>query len=140
VDELVARYEAPNAANRWDRPLFGLTPGDVLPYDAIKAALFEGKAPNPHLSTRAVCRLRLSCRLLHGLTPLIAFVTADLRRAQMPLSDTNYVYELDRTTQQVIQLVQEAQRLQGAVGAIDIPGASVPVQVQGPRRRAFIAP
>jgi len=50
----VARYEAPNAANRWDRPLFGLTPGDALPYDAIKAALFEGKAPTPHLSTRAV--------------------------------------------------------------------------------------
>jgi len=48
----------------------------------------------------------------------------------MPLSDTNYVYELDRTTQQVIQLVQEAQRLQGAVGAVDIPGASVPVEVR----------
>ena len=54
VEELVTRYEAPSSMNRWDRPLFVLTAEDPLPRDAIAAALFQGKAPNPNLATRPV--------------------------------------------------------------------------------------
>ncbi|XP_025154615.1 protein KTI12 homolog isoform X2 [Harpegnathos saltator] len=72
-DALVARYEAPDGKNRWDAPLFAITPEDELIGDDIYKSLYKVKAPKPNLSTQCP-----------------------------PLASTNYLYELDAITQDVI--------------------------------------
>lgn len=55
-DALVARYEEPEARNRWDAPLFVVWPEqrtvDLAP--AIAESLFERNAPPPNQSTQNV--------------------------------------------------------------------------------------
>jgi protein KTI12 len=56
VAALCMRFETPNDAQRWDRPLFTLLPEDELPFGAIEDALFE-RAPVPvHLALHTVPR------------------------------------------------------------------------------------
>lgn len=68
-----ARFEPPDSRNRWDSPLFTLAPEDELPLQALAAALYERQAPPPHASTRG-----------------------------QPLTDTNFIHELDSTTQEIV--------------------------------------
>jgi protein KTI12 len=91
LDGLVMRFEPPNTSNRWDSPLFVVQADDTLPADAICAALFDRKAPPPNQSTQS-----------------------------QPLSSTNFLYELDRVTQDVVSCVLDAQK----TGA---PGDVIPV-------------
>lgn len=62
--DLAQRYETPNAAARWDDPLFVVFPGtttaacsDLInigeepPLAAIRAALFDRQAPKPNIAT-----------------------------------------------------------------------------------------
>ena len=70
VQELVMRYEAPVASNRWDSPLvLVLRDGEVRTQDILDA-LFNKKPPAPNQSTQ-----------------------------NKPLSSTNFLYELDQQTQ-----------------------------------------
>lgn len=79
-DALVMRFEAPDSRNRWDSPLFTLYPDDPLPGEAIFDALFHRKPPPPNKSTQS-----------------------------QPLSETSFLHELDRLTQEVVRGVVEAQ-------------------------------
>ncbi|XP_078113087.1 protein KTI12 homolog isoform X2 [Sander vitreus] len=72
-DALVLRFEAPDSRNRWDSPLFTILKDDTLPYEAISDALFKRKAPPPNQSTQS-----------------------------QPLSSANFLYELDKITQDVL--------------------------------------
>ncbi|KAA8590116.1 hypothetical protein FQN60_014050 [Etheostoma spectabile] len=72
-DALVLRFEAPDSRNRWDSPLFTILKDDALPYEAISDALFKRKAPPPNQSTQS-----------------------------QPLSSANFLYELDKITQDVL--------------------------------------
>uniref|UniRef100_A0A0P4WH08 Protein KTI12 homolog n=1 Tax=Scylla olivacea TaxID=85551 RepID=A0A0P4WH08_SCYOL len=92
-DGLVARYEAPNSTNRWDSPMFTVLPGDVPPFEDIYAALFLTKPPPPNQSTQT-----------------------------QPLSSTNFLYELDKSTQEVTSSVMTAQKTATAGEAIRVPG------------------
>lgn len=92
-DGLVARYEAPNSTNRWDSPMFTVLPGDVPPFEDIYAALFLTKPPPPNQSTQT-----------------------------QPLSSTNFLYELDKSTQEVTSSVMTAQKTATAGEAIKVPG------------------
>jgi len=94
-DGLVMRFEAPEDRNRWDSPLFIVTPGDELPYDQIHDALFHRKAPPPNLSTLS-----------------------------QPLSATNFLHELDAVTQSVIATIVEHAKTGVPGDLITIPGAS----------------
>ncbi|KAI3371320.1 hypothetical protein L3Q82_023935 [Scortum barcoo] len=74
-DALVLRFEAPDSRNRWDSPLFTILKDDTMPYEAISDALFKRKAPPPNQSTQS-----------------------------QPLSSANFLYELDKITQDVLMV------------------------------------
>jgi Chromatin associated protein KTI12 len=57
MGQLIARYEAPNSANRWDSPLFTVGPEDEIDeiyVQAIYDFLQHSRPLTPHLSTMAV--------------------------------------------------------------------------------------
>jgi protein KTI12 len=96
-DGLLARYEEPCAANRWDSPLVSaLSPrsGVALPLEDVYAALFGRKPPPPNQSTQSA-----------------------------PLMPTNFLHELDRVAKDIVAAVLEAQKA-GAVEGDDltVPG------------------
>uniref|UniRef100_A0A1B6EXS7 Protein KTI12 homolog n=1 Tax=Cuerna arida TaxID=1464854 RepID=A0A1B6EXS7_9HEMI len=93
-DALIMRYEAPDSRNRWDSPLITLQPEDPTPNEALHDALFQRKPPPPNQSTQSA-----------------------------PLSSTNFLYELDRVTQEVVTSILSAQKL-GICGEVKIPGFS----------------
>lgn len=96
-DELVTRYEEPEARNRWDAPLFTVIYDDEnVPGDAIWDAVILRRPPPPNLST-----------------------------ISKPVSDTNYVYELDKVTLEIINAVVEGQKEYGPGGLpMTVPNAS----------------
>ncbi|KAG8281609.1 kti12, chromatin associated [Homalodisca vitripennis] len=93
-DALIMRYEAPDSRNRWDSPLITLQPEDPTPNEVLHDALFQRKPPPPNQSTQSA-----------------------------PLSSTNFLYELDRVTQEVVTSILSAQKL-GICGEVKIPGFS----------------
>ncbi|KAI8376154.1 chromatin associated protein KTI12 [Radiomyces spectabilis] len=99
-DELVARYEEPDGRNRWDSPLFTVIYDDqTVPGDKIWDAVILRKPPPPNLST-----------------------------VTKPVTDTNYVYELDKATLEIINAIVEGQKEYGAGGLpMVVPRASVKV-------------
>ncbi|KAL5019962.1 hypothetical protein ScPMuIL_002854 [Solemya velum] len=93
-DALVMRFEPPAPNNRWDSPLFLVHPGDDLPFQQISDSLFSRKPPPPNMATQS-----------------------------QPLSSTNFLYELDKTTQEAITVLLEAQKTSVAGDQISVPGA-----------------
>ncbi|KAG7210366.1 hypothetical protein KM043_011901 [Ampulex compressa] len=100
-DALVNRYEMPDNKNRWDSPLFAVSPEDELKFEEIYKSLYEVQAPKPNLSTQCP-----------------------------PLSSTNYLYELDRITQEIINAILSAKQL-GIESDIKIPKYGLTVQRSG---------
>ncbi|ELR16725.1 Chromatin associated protein [Acanthamoeba castellanii str. Neff] len=80
LKDLASRFEAPIEKNRWDAPLFRLEQDQELPLDRINEALFERHQKPPNIAT----------------LPQV-------------ISDTNFVYELDKTTQEIIAAILQAQ-------------------------------
>ena len=93
-DALVMRFEPPDSRNRWDSPLFILYPEDPLPAVDICNALFHRKPPPPNKSTRS-----------------------------QPLSEPNFLHQLDRMTQEVMKVVMDTQRSGGMDGCIAVSGS-----------------
>lgn len=91
-DALALRFEPPDSRNRWDSPLFTVLPGDSVPFDQAHSVLFERKAPPPNQSTQCA-----------------------------PLLSTNFLYEIDRITQDIVSAILSAQKL-GLEGEVKIPG------------------
>ncbi|XP_012276695.1 protein KTI12 homolog [Orussus abietinus] len=100
-DALVMRYEPPDNKNRWDSPLFAVTPEDELKLEEIYCALYKVKAPKPNMSTQSP-----------------------------PLSSGNYLYELDKVTQDVVTAILSAKQL-GIENDIKIPGCETTVERSG---------
>ncbi|KAK4300224.1 hypothetical protein Pmani_027563 [Petrolisthes manimaculis] len=92
-DGLVGRYEAPNSTNRWDSPLVTLTPEMVPDLEALHDILYLSKPSPPNQSTQI-----------------------------QPLSSTNFLHELDRTTQEVSNCIMTAQKTLVGGDAIRVPG------------------
>ncbi|KAG7473273.1 hypothetical protein MATL_G00094020 [Megalops atlanticus] len=95
LDALVMRFEAPDSRNRWDSPLFAIQKDDTLPFEAISDAIFHRKALPPNQSTQ-----------------------------NQPLSSTNFLYELDKVTQDVLTAVLSAQKTSVPGDLIVVPGAT----------------
>ncbi|XP_054263828.1 protein KTI12 homolog [Macrosteles quadrilineatus] len=91
-DALIMRYETPDSRNRWDSPLITLQHDDVFPTDVLFNALFHRKPPPPNQSTQCA-----------------------------PLSSTNFLYELDKVTQEIVASLLSAQKM-GACGDVKVPG------------------
>ena len=81
-DALVMRYEAPIGTNRWDSPLLLSLEAIPLNLESLEAALFDRKPPPPNQSTQC-----------------------------QPLSSTNFLHELDKTTSSINSALLEAQKL-----------------------------
>ncbi|XP_050527246.1 protein KTI12 homolog isoform X3 [Daktulosphaira vitifoliae] len=91
-DDLLMRYEEPNHSNRWDSPLINLQLTDKLPAEDIRKAIFEVPDPKPNLAT-----------------------------INTPLSSSSFLYDLDKTTQDVINSIIQLKK-QGIEGVnIEIP-------------------
>ncbi|KAJ1727032.1 kti12, chromatin associated [Coemansia biformis] len=104
-EALAARYEEPNGETRWDSPLFTIIqhdPEDVLPFDGIWDAVVERRAPPPNFAT-----------------------------AMKPVAETNYLFELDRATQEVIGAVLESQKSGVPVALLPVPGTVERVRMPG---------
>ena len=93
--ELIMRFEPPDSQNRWDAPLFSIRPEDEIPFEEINDALFCRKAPPPNQSTMST-----------------------------PLSSVNFLYELDKVTQELIIAVLEAQKTACIGEQLTVPNAS----------------
>ncbi|KAJ3190418.1 kti12, chromatin associated [Gaertneriomyces sp. JEL0708] len=101
LDNLCTRFEEPDARNRWDAPLFTLIPDDPIPTQDIVDAVILRKPPPPNLST-----------------------------VVKPLTETNYMHEMDRTTQEIVDALLEAQK-EGRIGDIVVPKAGLKVKLSG---------
>ncbi|XP_046378253.2 protein KTI12 homolog [Haliotis rufescens] len=99
-DGLVMRFESPNSSTRWDSPLFVVQVEDDLPTVQICQALFDRKPPPPNQSTQS-----------------------------QPLSSTNFLYELDRITQETLTAMMEAQKMGLPGDKITIPGATEKIEL-----------
>lgn len=99
-DGLVMRFEAPDSKNRWDNPTFVVHPADPLPTEQIHEALFLRAPPPPNLST-----------------------------LPQPLSDTNFLHEMDKITQSIILLICEAQKNFVPGDLVKVPGANDKVEL-----------
>eukprot|EP01087_Luapelamoeba_hula_P023100 TRINITY_DN8444_c0_g1_i2.p1 TRINITY_DN8444_c0_g1~~TRINITY_DN8444_c0_g1_i2.p1 ORF type:complete len:275 (-),score=38.61 TRINITY_DN8444_c0_g1_i2:50-874(-) len=95
-EDLSRRFETPNERNRWDAPLFTVKPDEPTPYEAIKEALLQRAQKPPNIAT-----------------------------IPQKLSDTNFVYELDKATQEIVSAILEAQG-QAVVGdCFSVPKATL---------------
>jgi len=95
LEALFVRFELPNGSNRWDSPLFRVQPSDVLPCRDIAAAVFDRKPPPPNLSTLT-----------------------------QPLEASNFLFDLDRRTQEVVKEVFQAQQGACQGDALHISGSA----------------
>ncbi len=91
-EDVSKRLEEPNEQKKWDHPLFIVKPDDPLPSSAIFAALYDpSKAPKPSAATVAPKAV-----------------------------ETNYLFELDKTTQHIIKTIVAAQNESTALATDDI--------------------
>ncbi|KAM3870493.1 protein KTI12 homolog [Diretmus argenteus] len=95
LDALLLRFESPDSRNRWDSPLFTILKDDTLPFEAISDAIFKRKAPPPNQSTQS-----------------------------QPLSSTNFLYELDKITQDVLMAILNAQKTSVPGDLVSVPGTT----------------
>ncbi|XP_060733711.1 protein KTI12 homolog isoform X2 [Tachysurus vachellii] len=104
--------------NRWDSPLFTIQKEERLPFEAISDALLKRKVQPPNQSTQS-----------------------------QPLSSSNFLFELDRVTQDVLMAVLESQKTRIPGHVIAIPGTTEKIDVTrslnitelGKLRRQFIS-
>ncbi|KAF9951105.1 hypothetical protein BGZ65_006186 [Modicella reniformis] len=100
-EELIVRFEEPDSKTKWDSPLFIVVPEDTkLPEEEIWDSVILKKAKPPNLST--VVKV---------------------------VGETNYLYEFDQTTQNVIQAILDAQKSGDPTKVIMAPLSSIPLQL-----------
>ncbi|PFX17876.1 protein KTI12 homolog [Stylophora pistillata] len=95
LDALIMRFEPPESRNRWDSPLFVIQVDDDLPFDSIYDALVNRVPPPPNQATQP-----------------------------QPLSATNFLYELDKITQEIVTALINSQRTFVPGDHITVPGTS----------------
>ncbi|DAZ95758.1 TPA: hypothetical protein N0F65_006406 [Lagenidium giganteum] len=104
VKDLAARFEIPNQKNRWDSPLFHLTPesiaADGIPLDAITEAIRFGKAMKAGLATKAAV-----------------------------VAETSFVQELDQVTNAIVEELIARQRDGDVADGLKVPHATVPLHI-----------
>jgi protein KTI12 len=98
--ELYVRFEEPIERNRWDSPLFRVGPTDELPIEPIVQAL---TAPLKHLPTIAT--------------------------QQETISDVNYLYDIDKITQEIINYILERQNNSNPGDEIAIANSNVKLKL-----------
>lgn len=98
-EALWLRFEEPISTNRWDAPLFAATNDDQLNLEGIYEALYEKKAPKANQSTQ-----------------------------NPPTMDSNYLFEIDRITQEIVSDIVSARKL-GSIGPVKVKNSTEPVNI-----------
>ena len=93
------RFEEPISTNRWDSPLFAVTSDDQLDLNEIYNVLYDKAPPKANQSTQ-----------------------------NPPTQSTNYLFELDRITQDIVSEITSARKL-GAIGPVKIKNSSETVNI-----------
>ena len=142
-DNLVYRYEEPNGMTRWDSPLFTIPYDDEDPpcqdiWDAMVGSEGKAKAVKPNLAT-----VMVELQLFH----LVPSKEAHLS-SQKPASESDYLYELDKASQEIVNVVIGWQRdhpgegggqFAVAEGTIELPANPVSLPQLQRVRRQFIS-
>uniref|UniRef100_F1L3H9 Protein KTI12 homolog n=2 Tax=Ascaris TaxID=6251 RepID=F1L3H9_ASCSU len=108
IDDVLMRFERPDGKNRWDSPLFtiqingnyeqedgdavGLPRSVTIPFEEIFASLLKGKALSANLSTQSA-----------------------------PLAPSNFLHDLDRTTQEIVSNVFQKQKITSPGDSFTVP-------------------
>ncbi|KAI9835034.1 MAG: hypothetical protein M1819_002586 [Sarea resinae] len=106
-DDLVFRYEEPNGMTRWDSPLFTVVADDATPpceqiWEAMVGSEGRAKVAKPNQATVLVW-------LLPHYKPG-KYVTNLRFLHQPPAAESNYLYELDKATQEILTTILEYQK------------------------------
>jgi protein KTI12 len=117
-EELLMRYEEPNPMTKWDSPCFTIPAEDTdPPIEDIWDAMVNKKIARPHAAT-----------------------------LMRPAVETDYLYKLDKVTQDIVTKVLDAQKLSGSGGAIpissmslELPGQAVNIAGLQRLRRQFMS-
>lgn len=123
-DNLVYRYEEPNGMTRWDSPLFTVPYDDEAPpcqdiWDAMVGSEGKAKTVKPNPAT-----------------------------VMKPATESDYLYELDKTSQEILNVIMEWQKdhpgdgggeLAIAEGTIELPANPVSLPQLQRLRRQFIS-
>lgn len=142
-DNLVYRYEEPNGMTRWDSPLFTVPYGDEAPpcqgiWDAMVGSEGKAKTVKPNLATVIVGS---------QFSPRVQYKEAHLP-LQKPATESDYLYELDQTSQDILNVIMEWQKdhpgdgggeLAVADGTIELPANPVSLPQMQRVRRQFIS-
>ncbi|KAJ3034832.1 kti12, chromatin associated [Rhizophlyctis rosea] len=102
---LASRFEEPDARNRWDSPLFTVLSTDATAplIPDLASAVILRKPPPPNLST-----------------------------VVKPLTETNYLHDMDRATQDIVDAVLEAQKNGAGPGTgVEVPKTTMKVVLPG---------
>lgn len=152
LKDLASRFEAPIEKNRWDSPLFRMEAGKVAQHHALPAwfrCCFSFTCPLTAVCVRSQSKLFLSIKsmkrcsngsksrqtlphfqyvvALYGLLHVKACTRSPLLptrwHLKQVLSDTNFVYELDKTTQEIIAAILQAQTHAVLGDSVPVPKA-----------------
>jgi protein KTI12 len=100
LTELMMRFEQPNPKQRWDDPCYLIRPGDVLPVQEMAALLASAKPDSATYATQ-----------------------------YSKVSDTNYLFDIEKVSQEAISAILEASNQSMIGDAIAIPNATKKVNL-----------
>lgn len=111
------RYEKPNSKNRWDSPLFSVKPSGDLPLQELLDFVLAKSTVTQTMATQYVRPPSWKDPILFRLIPRFSV-------SQSKIQDTNFLYDLDKTTQEVVTAILEGQKSSMIGDEIAIPNAS----------------
>jgi protein KTI12 len=95
LDELVMRFETPNESRRWESPTFIVSNDHPIPFEAVTNYLLAKQAVSINLATQ-----------------------------HTKISDTNYLHEIDKVTQEILKTIIQKQGETPVGSKIFVPNAS----------------
>jgi protein KTI12 len=126
LQELVMRYEKPNGKNRWDSPLFTVKPSSELPLQEILDFVQSKQTVTQTMATQYVRATKI---LPATKANFLRMINVWVMTLQSKIQDTNFLYDLDKTTQEVVTAILEGQKAAMVGDEIAIPNASKKVKL-----------
>ncbi|KAK6184962.1 hypothetical protein SNE40_007301 [Patella caerulea] len=138
---LVERFEEPISTNRWDSPLITVQSEGTLPCKNICDAVLKRKPPTPNMYTQCLSSQNklyvanyviISTKRFGSCVHTYIIVynhywsvhILNIVFFQQPLSSTNFLYELDKRTQEIVNYIMSNQKLSVIGDSISITGAT----------------
>ncbi|CAE18026.1 Protein KTI12 homolog [Caenorhabditis elegans] len=120
IDQLMMRYERPDTKLRWEKPLFEVKIGTAekaTPVDFDEDMAIDLEHPAPRFAS--IFEDEIVEWICNGTE-----LTENQSTQTVPLAPTNFLHELDRSTQDVVTVLLNAQRTAVRGQNLTIPGAT----------------